>query len=211
MRFDRPRGGCGYEVRDQGGRDGSTAARVRQQRAPTRSPVSATHAARMRPPRLDDAAAIWALVRDSKVLDLNSPYAYLLLCSDFAETCVVAEWADRLVGFVGAYRPPLRPHSVFVWQIVTARETQRSGLGASLLDSLLARPACRGVRFLEATVTPSNEASRALFQGFAHRRGVPLLREPAFAAELFPTADHEEEARVRIGPLTARSIHLEES
>ena len=165
----------------------------------------------MRPPGLDDAAAIWALVRESKVLDLNSPYAYLLLCSDFAETCVVAESAGRLVGFVGAYRPPPRPHSVFVWQIVTAREARRSGLGASLLDSLLARRACRGAQFVEATVTPSNEASRALFQGFAQRRGVPLLCEPAFAGELFPTADHEEEVRVRIGPLPAKSTHLEES
>lgn len=150
-------------------------------------------------------------MRDSKVLDLNSPYAYLLLCSDFAETCVVAERAGRLVGFAGAYRPPPRPQSVFVWQIVTARDAQGSGLGGHLLDSLLARPACRGVRFLEATVTPSNEASEALFQGFARRRGVPLVRETAFAAGFFPTAGQEDEIRLRIGPLAARSSHPEES
>lgn len=211
MRIDRPRGGCGYEVRDQGGRGGSAVAPMRQPRDPTPSPVSATPAPRMRPPCLADAAAIWGLVRDSNVLDLNSPYAYMLLCSDFAETCVVAERAGQLVGFVGGYRPPLRPHSVFVWQIVTARAAQRCGLGARLLDSLLARSACCGVRFLEATLTPSNEASQALFQGFAQRRGVPLLREPAFAAELFPTADHEDEVRLRIGPLAVESTHPEES
>jgi L-2,4-diaminobutyric acid acetyltransferase len=162
-----------------------------------------------RPPNPEDAAAVWGLVRDSGALDLNSPYAYLLLCSDFADTCVVAEAAGRVVGFVGAYRPPPRPDSLFVWQIVTARELRGAGLGRSLLDSLFLRPACRSVRFLEATVTASNDRSRALFAGFARRRGLPLVELPAFGPELFPAADHEEEVRVRIGPLAAPTIHPE--
>jgi len=144
---------------------------------------------------------VWHLVRESGVLDLNSPYAYLLLCSDFAPTSVIAETAGRIDGFVGAYRPPPRPESVFVWQVVTARDVQGRGLGSRLLDALVERPACRGVRFLEATVTPSNQPSHALFRGFARRHGVPLVEELAFGAELFPGPEHEEEVRVRIGPL----------
>jgi L-2,4-diaminobutyric acid acetyltransferase len=154
----------------------------------------------IRAPSLQDAAAVWRLVRESGVLDLNSPYAYLLLCSDFAPTSVVAESAGRIDGFVGAYRPPPRPDSVFVWQVVTARGVQGRGLGSRLLDAVLERPACRGVRFLEATVTPSNRPSRALFHGFARRRGVPLVEEAAFGAGLFPGPGHEEEVRFRIGP-----------
>jgi L-2,4-diaminobutyric acid acetyltransferase len=144
---------------------------------------------------------VWGLVRDSGVLDLNSPYAYLLLCSDFAQTSVVAEAAGQLVGFVGGYRPPPRPDSIFVWQIVTAREAQRHGLASQLLEALLSQRACAGVRFLEATVTPSNRPSRAFFERFARRLGVPFEEQNAFASELFPGADHEEEIRVRIGPL----------
>lgn len=146
---------------------------------------------------------MWRLVRDSGVLDLNSPYAYLLLCSDFAHTSTVAEAAGQLLGFVGAYRPPPRPDSVFVWQIVTAREARRRGLASRLLEALLDQRACRGARFLEATVTPSNRPSRAFFEGFARRLGVPFEEETAFTAELFPGADHEDEVRIRIGPLAA--------
>jgi L-2,4-diaminobutyric acid acetyltransferase len=152
---------------------------------------------------------VWSLVRDSSVLDLNSPYAYLLLCSDFAETCLVAEGAGRVVGFAGAYRPPPRPDSLFVWQIVTASELQGAGIGARLLDALFLRPACRDVRFLEATVTASNEKSRALFAGFARRRELPLVELPGFGCDLFPAADHEEEVRIRVGPFAAPTIHLE--
>jgi L-2,4-diaminobutyric acid acetyltransferase len=154
----------------------------------------------IREPSLRDAGPVWQLVRDSGVLDLNSPYAYLLLCSDFARTSAVAETAGRIDGFVGAYRPPRRPESVFVWQVVTACGVRGRGLGSRLLGAVLERPACRGVRFLEATVTPSNRPSRALFHGFARRSGVPLVEEPAFGAELFPGPDHEEEVRFRIGP-----------
>jgi len=154
---------------------------------------------------------VWRLVRDSRGLDLNSPYAYLLLCSDFAATSLLAEGEEGVVGFVGAYRPPPRPHAIFVWQIVTADPARGSGLASQMLDALLARPACRGVRFLEATVTPSNTASWALFRGLARRRGAPLTQEPAFGTELFPNPDHEEEVRVRIGPLPVPSAPLEES
>jgi L-2,4-diaminobutyric acid acetyltransferase len=154
---------------------------------------------------------VWRLVRDSGVLDLNSPYAYLLLCSDFAQTSIVAEAAGRLLGFVGAYRRPPRPESVFVWQIVTAREAQRRGLASRLLEAVLAQRACRGVRFLEATVTPSNHPSRAFFERFARHLGVAFEEEPAFPTEFFPGSDHEDEIRVRIGPLSVPPIASEES
>ncbi|MGY5138554.1 diaminobutyrate acetyltransferase, partial [Streptomyces nigrescens] len=37
-------------------------------------------------PRVEDGAAIWRIARDSKTLDLNSSYSYLLWCRDFAAT-----------------------------------------------------------------------------------------------------------------------------
>lgn len=160
--------------------------------------------AEVRAPTSADAADVWRLVRDSEVLDLNSPYAYLVLCSDFAETCLVAESDGETVGFVGAYVPPERRDVVFVWQIATAARCRGRGLGARLLDALLERPACRDVHFLEATVTPSNRTSRALFESLARRHGVPCRDALAFDEDLFPTDDHEAEIRLRIGPLRRR-------
>ena len=40
-------------------------------------------------PAVGDAKAIHALVGSCPPLDLNSTYAYLLLCAHFAETCVI--------------------------------------------------------------------------------------------------------------------------
>lgn len=157
-----------------------------------------------RGPEPRDAAPMWSLVRDSGALDLNSPYAYLLVCSHFAGTSVVAEAGGRLVGFVASYRPPPKPETVFVWQIGVDAAARGQGLGGRLLSAVLERPGCRGVRFLEATVTPSNDASRALFEGFARRRGAPCREEPGFGSELFPAdPPHEPEGLLRIGPFPA--------
>lgn len=143
---------------------------------------------------------MWRLVRASKTLDVNSPYAYLLLCSDFADTSLVAECNGQIVGFVGGYRPPARRASIFVWQILVAEPGRGRGIGARMLAALLDGAVRRGADTLEATVTPSNTASRALFLGFARDRGLSCREETAFAAELFP-AEHEPEVRLVIGPV----------
>lgn len=67
----------------------------------------------LRLPTIDDGAMLWALARDTEVLDLNSPYAYLLWCRDFSATSVVAG-ADRPVGFITGYRRPDEPNPVRV-------------------------------------------------------------------------------------------------
>ena len=90
---------------------------------------SSGQALTLRSPTVEDAAAIWRLVRDSGVLDLNSPYSYLILCKHFAETCIVAEEAGVIVGFVTAYRPPITPDVIFVWQIGVAQSVRGRGVG----------------------------------------------------------------------------------
>jgi L-2,4-diaminobutyric acid acetyltransferase len=167
------------------------------------------HNSQLRPPRPEDAPWIWRLVRAAGRLDLNSPYAYLLLCSDFASTCLVAGEGARTLGFVAAYRPPTDPDSLFVWQIATAREARGLGLGTRMLQALIALPACDDARYLEATVTPSNTESRALFRRFAERQGAEHRERHGFGPELFPEADHETEIRLRIGPLRPRRTREE--
>lgn len=152
----------------------------------------------LRRPETADASEVWRLIRRTDTLDLNSPYAYLLLCSDFAATSVVAHLGDDIVGFVGGYRPPDRPRAVFVWQIVVADQLRGYGLGLHMLAMLA--DTCAGVDTIEATVTPSNAASHALFTAFARRRGASIREQIAYAAELFPDS-HEPEMRLIIGPI----------
>jgi L-2,4-diaminobutyric acid acetyltransferase len=157
-----------------------------------------------RTPVVADGVGLWRLVRESGGLDENSCYAYLLIGRDFATTSVVAEVGGTLAGFVTAYlRLELRD-TLFVWQVGVAAEFRRGGLGRRMLHHLLARPVCGDVRFLEATVTESNAASRRLFESLAERLAAPLCYGPGFTAEDFGGA-HEAEPLVRIGPFSATS------
>lgn len=156
---------------------------------------------RLRRPEVTDGAAIHELVRDLEVLDTNSRYAYLLLCEHFRDTCVVAEDQDsRLLGFVTAFIPPLRPNTIFVWQIAVAPQAHRRGLARRMLRHLLLRPVCQNIRQLHTNVAPSNLASRKLFTSLARELGVPCRRTTGFAADDFGDETHEDEELLRIGP-----------
>jgi L-2,4-diaminobutyric acid acetyltransferase len=147
-----------------------------------------------------DAAEIWRLVRDCDILDTNSCYAYLLICREFSATCLVAVGGDRLLGFVIGFIPPSRRETVFVWQIGAHATARRTGLGKTLLRHLLDVDACRRVRFLEATVTPTNTGSLRLFQSLAEDLSAGFAIESCFRQEHFDNAGHEEENLIRIGP-----------
>lgn len=157
---------------------------------------------RFRAPAVEDGPEVWRLVNEVGTLDRNSSYTYALLCRDFSETCLLAERGGQLQGCVTGYRPPAQPETIFVWQVGVSPQARGQGLASRLLDGLLRVPGCREVRFLETTVTPSNEASRALFQSLARRLETELVESEreGFPARLFPEAGHEAEPRLRIGP-----------
>lgn len=157
--------------------------------------------ATMRPATVEDGAAMWRVARDTGVLDLNSPYAYLMACAHFGDTCVVAEIDDRVVGFITGYRLPRRPEVVFVWQVGVDESARGRGVAGGMLDALVDLEACSGVTHMETTVTPSNAPSQALFRSFARRRGAEVTVQPFFGEDLFPGAGHEAEELYRIGPL----------
>jgi L-2,4-diaminobutyric acid acetyltransferase len=151
---------------------------------------------RIRPPTPSDGQALWRLA-DDVGLDLNSPYFYVLWGDRFADTSTVAETGSgEVVGFVAGFRVPSDPGTLFVWQIGVASAARRTGLGGRMLDDLLIRT---GARWLEATVTPDNAASAALFTGVAERHRAELIVSSAYGADLFPQG-HEAELLYRLGP-----------
>lgn len=159
----------------------------------------------VRAPRAEDGRRIWALVRAGEVLEENSAYCYLLLCTHFADHGILAETGQgALAGFVTAYRPPSDPEAVFVWQVGVAPEGRGRGLATALLAALLERPGNRDARWLTATVDPDNAPSNRLFAAFARGQGASLAREDGFGADLFPPG-HAPEPLLRIGPLRRRA------
>lgn len=154
----------------------------------------------LRHPTVGDGAHLWQLARDGGGLDLNTPYAYLLLADQFGATSLVAEEGGHLAGFVAGLPLPQQPGSLFVWQIGVAPSHRGRGLGRRMLHELLRRS---GAHYLEASVTPSNTASQRLFRGVARDLDVACHERAWLEPEHFPTPGHEPEVRFCIGPLPA--------
>ncbi|MDQ3150479.1 MAG: diaminobutyrate acetyltransferase [Actinomycetota bacterium] len=157
-------------------------------------------------PHVVHGGELWRLTRDSKVLDVNSSYAYLLWCHDFADTSVVALDGGRVVGFVTGYLRPTSLDTVMVWQVAVDVSQRGRGLAARMLHHLLDRLTPQGVRWLHTTISPDNEASIRLFTGAARDRGAAIERRDLFGVHHFPAEDgpgHEPEDLYVIGPLAA--------
>ncbi|QOY36732.1 diaminobutyrate acetyltransferase [Anaerobacillus isosaccharinicus] len=150
-------------------------------------------------PNATDGSLMWQLVKQS-TLDLNSPYKYIMMCEYFSETCVVVKKNEQLLGFITAFIPPKKQDVIFVWQVGVDPSQHGKGIASKMLAELLKRDACKNVRYLEATVTPSNQASQSLFRGFARKKQTECVVKPCFSADLFPGENHEEELTFRVGP-----------
>lgn len=153
----------------------------------------------IRHPDVGDGAAMWRVARDSRRLDLNPPYAYLLWARDFAATSLVAEVDGEVGGFVSGFLRPEAPGTVMVWQIAVDESCRGRGLAGQLLDELARRT---GAHTLETTITEGNPASIRLFESFARRQGAGHHVTDLFGAEHFPGEDDwQPELLHRITPL----------
>lgn len=148
-------------------------------------------------PEADDGVGMWEIAVASRVLDVNSRYAYVLWCRDFAATSIVARLDGRVVGFVTGYRRPDDPQTLFVWQVAVHDAARGRRVAATMLDDLVARV---GVPYLETTITADNGASIALFSGLAERRAADVTRTELFDRAVLG-ADHDPEILFRIGPM----------
>ncbi len=141
---------------------------------------------------------MWEIARDSQVLDLNSSYAYVLWCRDFAASSVVAIDGGRVVGFVSGYVRPQRADTLFVWQVAVDADHRGRSVAGRMVDELLDRLRPDGVIRLETTISPDNTASQALFAALARRRGTDITKHDLFGTEHFPDS-HEAEELYLIG------------
>lgn len=154
----------------------------------------------LRPPTADDGADVWDLVAACPPLDRNSMYCNLLQCTDFAETCILAERSGRALGWVSGYCPPNDESTLFIWQVAVHEDARGLGLAKAMILSLLDRPACRGVEYMKTTITPENQASWALFESVAGALQAEIERRAHFDAKTHFRGRHDTEHLVTIGP-----------
>lgn len=161
--------------------------------APTPAVSPTTITIDYRQPTVDDGARLWEIASDSRVLDVNSSYSYVLWCHDFAASSIVAEVDGRVVGFVTGYRRQQDPSTVMVWQVAVDSEFRGHGIAATLLHRLFDRMQRKGVVAMHTTISPDNVASQRLFESVAHGRGLRFARRDLFSANDFPDSHLPEE------------------
>lgn len=160
---------------------------------------------KFRKPVTEDGMAIHGLVELSPPLDANSAYCNLLQASYFSDTSIIADLDGELFGFITGFRAPTDPSTLFVWQVAVAPAARGMGLAGSMLNALVQRLIPDGVRYVQTTITKDNEASWALFKGFAKKQSVQLEHEPFYSSVEHFRGLHATEHRLTIGPIQAPS------
>lgn len=133
----------------------------------------------LRKPNATDGAGIWELVRSCKPLDENSMYCNLVQADHFRDTCIVAELNNKILGWISGHIIP-NADELFIWQVAVSPEMRGMGLGRKMLSHLIKRDACNRAAYLKTTITKDNNASWALFRGFARDVGGALRHKPHF-------------------------------
>jgi diaminobutyrate-2-oxoglutarate transaminase len=153
-----------------------------------------------RPPRRNDGAKVWQLIKSSGQLDTNSRYCNLLQCDHFSDTCMVAERKEdgALIGWVSGYRLPDASDTLFIWQIAIDSSVHNRGIGKQLLTSLLQRDSCAKVSTLKTTITSDNKASWALFSSLTRQHKGNLSHTPYFLEDAHFDSSHATEHLVTI-------------
>ncbi|MDO6731195.1 diaminobutyrate acetyltransferase [Marinovum sp. 2_MG-2023] len=160
---------------------------------------------RLRKPSATDGAAIWALVKSCKPLDENSMYCNLIQADHFRDTCVVAELDGAIVGWISGHMVPGK-NELFVWQVAVSPAARGMGLGRKMLLELIERDACDDATKLKTTITKDNDASWALFRGFARAIGGALADEPHFERDAHFDGHHDTEHMVTIALAEPRTL-----
>ena len=150
----------------------------------------------LRHPVLEDGTAVFDLVDACKPLDLNSHYLYLLQCSHFAPTCVVATLHGEVVAWVSGYIPPKQADIFFVWQVAVGEKARGLGLGKKLINWVLAQQT--GIQTIHTSITPDNAASWGLFKSLARAWGSDLSSRDWFEEQSHFGGRHHTEVLVEI-------------
>ncbi|MDH5357576.1 MAG: diaminobutyrate acetyltransferase, partial [Gammaproteobacteria bacterium] len=126
----------------------------------------------------------------------------LIQCSHFANTSAAAVINEKLMGFISGYLIPQRPDTLFIWQVAVGEQARGRGLATKMLLHILER---NNVNYLETTITKSNRASWALFEGMAKKLNADIQTSVMFDQELHFANQHDTEMLVKLGPFKLTS------
>ncbi len=151
-------------------------------------------------PNIKDAIEVYRLIDRCKPLDLNSEYYYMIMCSHFRGTSVVAEAEGEIVGFISAYQKPEDLRTLFVWQVAVDSRFRGKKVSKLMMANILTRANVKIVDKIETTVSPSNMASLGLFKSMAKTLKADMSDSKFISSDMFD-GEHEEEVLYTIKPV----------
>lgn len=160
----------------------------------------------LRKPTAEDGPAVSELVSACPPLDENSCYCHLLQCTDFSDTCSLAEANDQPVGWVSGYLPPREPSTLFIWQVAVHPAARGLSLGKQMILDILRRRICVGIDRLKTTVTPDNSASRGMFRSLSKTLDGSHHEEVHFERERHFDSRHNSEHLITIADFSAADL-----
>ncbi|MGE4382022.1 MAG: diaminobutyrate acetyltransferase [Arcobacter sp.] len=155
----------------------------------------------LRKPDKNDSKEIFQLIKSVGTLDLNSQYLYLLQTTHFQNTCSVAIYNKKIVGFVSGYIIPDDKETLFIWQVAVSNEVRGQNLAMKIiLDIFNKNNTSNNIKYILSTVSPSNKASQRVFEKIANKLNTKIENKTLFSIDDFFDA-HEEEIQYLIGPI----------
>jgi len=153
---------------------------------------------------LKDIKEVYRLLTANRpYVGLNSRYTYFLLAKDFSNTCVVAEYEGKIVGFSSGYISPVRKDTFFSWEAVVHKDYRGNQLQKRML---LQQIWMTGAKYFEGTVNPSNNASKRNFLELARSLQTNCEETLMFSEDDFENDGHEAEILFRVGPISTKQL-----
>jgi L-2,4-diaminobutyric acid acetyltransferase len=116
-----------------------------------------------------DLEGIYALVKETRVLDVHTPYTYWVMNEGYEKLMLVADNGGEIIGYVGGLSAFREPNATFIWQIGVLPSWQRRGIGMALLDKFVESSIKIGATKIYTTISDQNEASLLLFASFTQK------------------------------------------
>lgn len=114
---------------------------------------------------------------------------------------------NDLVGFISGYQHPKHTDTLFIWQVAIDESARGQGLASRMLLEILRRPECDSINYLETTISPSNQASMALFGKLANAVNGEFQSNDWLDSQSHFHGQHESEQLIRIGPFHSTSAN----
>lgn len=156
-------------------------------------------------PKKSQTKEIIKLVKDTKILDVNSEYLYYLQTIHFNKFCCVAvdeNKKDKVIGFVSGYLIP-DENSLFIWQVAVNEKYRGLGLAQRMILNIANRKAMKKINYIKTTVSPSNQSSIRVFEKVANELNTKIKKHKFLKMKDF-TNSHEDEPMYVIGTINKK-------